>query len=80
LKGSRSSIKFTCRFDGRRYYREAMDEQIVTQVEGSVSAEVSTKLEAQQVFTHTKSPNYAIVVDVSLTTPFIATTTIVVTS
>ncbi len=57
-----------------------MDEQIVTQVEGLVSAEVSTKLEAQQVFTHTKSPNNAIVVDVSLTTPFIATTTIVVTT
>ncbi len=57
-----------------------MDEHIITQVEKQVSTKISVKLEAQQVSTHIKSLDYAIIVDVFLTTSFVGAIVIVVTS
>ncbi len=53
-----------------------MDELAITQVEQQVLVEPK----AQEVFAHIQSLYYAIVVDVSLITPFVITIVIVATS
>jgi hypothetical protein len=59
---------------------EVVDEQIVTHVERYVLVEDLAKPEAQHVFAHTKSLNYVVFANVYLTTLFITTIAIVVSS
>jgi hypothetical protein len=65
---------------GGNTIEEVVDEQTVAPVEEQVLVEVLVEQKTQHVFIHIESPNYAIVVDVSLTTHFVTVIAIITTS
>ncbi len=65
---------------GRNTIEEVVDEQTIALVQEWVLVEILVKQKTQHVFVHIESLDYAIIVDVSLTTHFVTVIATILTS